>query len=1098
MDTGSQVVLISDDLISKHKQIEKPIIFLTGLNGKDHPVPTSGNIFGNFTTDDNSNWISQIHLVKRAHAGEFDGYIGLDFLKKHRAIIDLHNGTLQLHAPITDDGKIINTSDSTQPTDSTAKTSNESNSHINNDAIAKTSKNVRFNIQNEIPISKFEITKCLQAKTCHSCQQNEDKMQKHWNYSSVVKPNAQTTESTNQQDESVNEYLRQLEEIHINDYDSDIVKIRKINKHGIKLPKHAIKYLDAFESSENLVPTKTICNFSSQPTMSREQFIYTNLPKQHCSQEELTKIETLIMKHEQQFHVEGDKLPKTDIIKHRIHLKPDTPILYTRQFRLSEKMASDVQKETRNLFNNGIITKSTSAFNSPAFMVPKKDENGGITDQRFVIDYRTINEHTHLRDFPIPRVEQLIDNFSRCKFFSCLDIKSAYHQIELAEEHREFTAFTVNYNKFHWNRMPFGLCGAPLTMQEAVTTLLHDLLDRGVSVYIDDVSIVAEDIETHDRLLAEVFNRLEKHNFQVKISKCVFYAKQVEFLGFIVTPGHVKPNPNKVEAILKLAEPNTRKKLQKFLGMCNYYRRFIRAYSDITRPLNQKTSIKKQYNFDQQCREAFNKLKQILANDVTLKIVDYNQRFYVSCDASDKAISAVLAQGKPPHDRPIQFFSKALTHPQEKWIIMERECLALVSAVKAFSNYLQGREFTLITDNLALVYIYKHNDPYSKLFRMKMELVSYKYSIIYRKGAYNKVADALTRLDYEEEMDISEFLSKYSEDLQFKQIRAITRSMPKAHQEPLNHNTLTPFVTSKPGFATEDSEYDCIFSVITSTNKELIAKTTDKIKNQTMGLTQLNDNHFFATINPRGTTNEELKRLINAMIKECEEKELVTIAINTDLHPKHRFIIKYLIENNQSNSNLHVTIHADEIIKLSDTRHIKSALDMHHKTHGGAHLNIQQMIEHMKHLYQWNDMVDDIKKHVTECTTCAKSSIEQMKIKQRDAKRFQVPTEPSECSSIQQSSLEYKLDLAETHNYDCIFSIISASNNQLISKITNTNEFKPNMTLTSINQNNHIALVQASFEDEIKSILITIFTYKNSHKYGPKGQTTFHIKMAAT
>lgn len=616
-------------------------------------------------------------------------------------------------------------------------------------------------------------------------------------------------------------------------------------------------------------------------------------------------------------------------------------------------------------------------------------------------------------------------------------------------------------------------------MQEAVTTLLHDLLDEGVSVYIDDVSIVAKDLETHDHLLTEVFNRLSKHHFQVKIKKCFFYAKQVEFLGFIITPDHVKPNPNKVEAILKLAEPGTRKKLQKFLGMCNYYRRFIRNYSNLTRPLNQQTSIKQPYKFTPECKNAFNQLKDILANDVTLKIVDYDERFYISCDASDTAISAVLAQGKPPHDRPIQFFSKALTHPQEKWIIMERECLALVSAVKAFSNYLHGREFTLITDNLALVYIYKHNDPYSKLFRMKMELMSYKYTIIYRKGAYNKVADALTRLDYEREMDITEFLTKYSEDMVFKNIRAITRSKAKVHDKPNDGNTLVPFITSKPGFANEDSEYDCIFSLINSTNRKLIGELSNDKIDQTLGLVQLSDNHFLATINPAGTTNEELKRITQAIINECDERELITIAINTDLHPKYRFILKYLIENNQNNTNLHVTIHSNKTTKLSDTRHIKSALEMHHKTHGGAHLNIQQMIDHMKYLYQWKNMVEDIKNHILECNTCSKSAIQNTK-----TNKNHTPIKHTETPTIKQSTLEYKLDLADENDYESTFSIISATNDHLISKLTNSNDFKPITTVTSINPKNHIALIQSGFEDEIKNILDTIFNFCEENKFG--------------
>lgn len=398
-------------------------------------------------------------------------------------------------------------------------------------------------------------------------------------------------------------------------------------------------------------------------------------------------------------------------------------------------MREDVLRETDDLYNQQIIEPTLSPYNSPAFMVPKKDEFGGKTDSRFVIDYKAVNEQTQTIDFPIPRIEQMIDGFSKCKYFSTLDIKGAFHQIELFAPHREITAFTAGHNKYEWTRLPFGLTEGPFTMQRGITLALIRVLEDGVSVYIDDVIIATETIEENDRLLKEVFECLQRANFQVKIAKCHFYAKKVEFLGYIITPGEVRPNPNKVESILRLATPRTRKQLQRFLGMANYYRRFIPNYSALTRVLSEMTSVKVNFQWSDECDESFNKTKLALANDVPLQIVDYNERFYVSTDASKKAIGAVLAQGKPPNDRPIQFFSKSLPKEQQGWDARQLECLALVKAVKAFTPYLVGREFTLNTDNFALVFLAKYNDPYNKLFRMRMELLNYNYKIIYRPGS---------------------------------------------------------------------------------------------------------------------------------------------------------------------------------------------------------------------------------------------------------------------------------------------------------------------------------------------------------------------------
>lgn len=240
--------------------------------------------------------------------------------------------------------------------------------------------------------------------------------------------------------------------------------------------------------------------------------------------------------------------------------------------------------------------------------------------------------------------------------------------------------------------------------------------------------------------------------------------------------------------------------------------------------MNKLTSVKAIFDFNEECRQAFNQIKTELAKDVMLRIPIFGERFYISTDASNNTIGAVLAQGKPPDDRPVQFFSKSLTPQQQRWTAMERECLALVTAVKEFAPYLQGREFTLITDNLALVYINKHNDAHSKLFRMRMDLMGYRYTIVYLPGVQNKVADALTRLDFEKEQNLEKFLNQHGGDLNLKTIRAITRSGINTTGEPTKSANPKPFVNCHPGLAQQNDENDRIFSLITITNRELIQK----------------------------------------------------------------------------------------------------------------------------------------------------------------------------------------------------------------------------------------------------------------------------------
>lgn len=949
IDTGSQIGLAATDTVGRDTQIQKPIYQLTGITGKENKVGTDGEVMGNFITDDNMKWLTQIHLINRKYAGRYDGYVGYDFLEKYGARIDLHEKILELYAPPDGDSKM---KDGTR----LDKHSDEVSRH----------KKVGFLIPEEnsgsngIRIGNIQMKTCQQDTKCDVCGENWSNLQANWS-----------------QYAGGNENLLHKSVAMINrpnngrDMDFELIRLRKLEKSGIKLPPHAQLYVKTFSMGNENMITKENRAIVIRPGMTREEIIMENLPLEHADEETREKIYRLVKRFPMQFYVDGDKLGKTDIIQHKIHLKSGTPILFTPQYRLSETMRRAVIAETKMMEEQGVIQRSVSPFNTPAFMVKKKDAHGGYEDQRFVMNFVKVNEHTELRDFPIPRIEQLVDNFSGCKFFSTFDIKSAFHQIELHEPHREITAFTAGYTKYEWTRMPEGLCGAPLTMQEGITRVFEDLLEKGVNVYVDDVSVANSKTSEHDDHLFESFLRLEKHNLQVKVPKCNFYVNQFEFLGFVISDGHIRPNPNKVEAILALAAPTSRKKLQTFLGMVNYYRKFLPGMSHLTKPLNKLTSPKVDFEFDEECRRAFNGVKEALAKDVILRIPVFSERFYISCDASNLAIGAVLAQGKPPDDKPIQFFSKSLNPQQQRWTAMERECLALVTAVKEFAPYLQGREFTLITDNLALVYINKHNDAYSKLFRMRMDLMGYKYTIVYRPEVQNRVADALTRLEYEKEYDLGGFLEKYSEELDIKGIRAITRSGINTNGDPSESGNWKPYVINYPNLATENDEYDCIYSLILASNRQLLWKL---VKNDTWEemdeLIKINDRHYLALLKGMDL-QAELKAMTNKIIEHCKNNpEALSIAVNTDLRAKHLFIFKWLLEEHLKNMNVHIAIHTDQIIQLTDPRQIQNAMEMYHTTRLGGHCGIQRMISTMKRVYTWPTMIKDIKEYVNTCAVC--------------------------------------------------------------------------------------------------------------------------------
>lgn len=456
IDCGAEICIISDKKTLKNKPIKKPIYRITGVTGKDSSFNTGGSLVGNFITDDNNDWLAEIHLVDSKYTGNFDGYVGLDFLKKHRTIIDLHTGTLKLHGRdknvsfndtieiLNEDTKNIENSNNSLILEEERDLSIEENMVL--DILEEhenepNQKIIRFVCSNPASTQpKLELAQCKQdrdAKPCRKCLSNRNKLLQSYLFSDDSLDSYQTANLFNETDEILHdpiseakEYEKELEDMKIDDYDEETVKLAKIAKHKLSFPPEVNHYINYF-GPKNYLPTKTIHNIIQHDEMSRQEFIFENLPKDHCTEEEIQKINQLIDNYPFQFYVDGDSLSKTDIIQHHIHLKPDAPIIHVKQFRLSEKMKQDVIEETRALEAQEVIRPSVSPYNSPVFMVGKKDEYGGMTDHRFVINFKKINEYTQIQEFPIPRVEELLDNFSKCKFFSSLDIKSAFHQIEL-------------------------------------------------------------------------------------------------------------------------------------------------------------------------------------------------------------------------------------------------------------------------------------------------------------------------------------------------------------------------------------------------------------------------------------------------------------------------------------------------------------------------------------------------------------------------------------------------------------------------------------------------------------------------------------------
>ena len=389
-----------------------------------------------------------------------------------------------------------------------------------------------------------------------------------------------------------------------------------------------------------------------------------------------------------------------------------------------------------------IIEKSTSPWSSPVVIVGKKDGS-----KRFCVDYRKINAITITDAHPLPRIDELLEQFRTAKWFSSMDLASGYWQIEMKEEDKQKTAFTCCYGLYQFNVMPFGLKNAPPTFQRLMNELFRDYLDEFVVIYIDDILVFSKTFEDHMRHLQIVFKILKEANLMIKLKKCKFCEPNIEFLGHIVGRDGLKPDPSKIEKIKNLKSPKNVKDVRSILGICSYYRKFVKNFSKIAKPLNQLLRKNQLFQWSEKEQKSFEELKQRLIESPILQYPDYEKEFILITDASGKGLGAVLSQlDKDNKEVVIAYASKSLNNTQANYPITDLECLAIVWAIEHFHKYLIRNRFTIITDHSALKTLLTTRILKGRRARWIMKLQQYDFEIKHRSGKTNANADALSRL----------------------------------------------------------------------------------------------------------------------------------------------------------------------------------------------------------------------------------------------------------------------------------------------------------------------------------------------------------------
>ena len=381
-------------------------------------------------------------------------------------------------------------------------------------------------------------------------------------------------------------------------------------------------------------------------------------------------------------------------------------------------------------------------------VVPIVKQDGRI---RICGDFKlTINQVAHVETYPLPRIEDLLASLGKGKLFSKLDLADAYLQLALEEDSKKYVTISTHKGLYHFNRLPFGVASAPAIFQRTIESLLQGI--SNISVYIDDILVSGSSEMEHLQTLEQVMTRLEQAGMRLKKSKCAFLMNSVEYLGHCISADGIRPSPERKRAVIEAPAPQNLEQLRSFLGLVNYYGKFLPNLANTLSPLYRLLQKNVAWSWGDDHKRAFQTAKSQLTSADLLTHFDPDKKLILSCDASPYGVGAVLAHElEDGSDRPIAYASRTLAPAERKYPQIEKEGLAVVFGVKKFHHYLLGRTFTVYSDHKPLQFLFSEKRPVpamasSRIQRWALTLSAYSYQIKFRPGKEQGNADCLSRL----------------------------------------------------------------------------------------------------------------------------------------------------------------------------------------------------------------------------------------------------------------------------------------------------------------------------------------------------------------
>ena len=405
-------------------------------------------------------------------------------------------------------------------------------------------------------------------------------------------------------------------------------------------------------------------------------------------------------------------------------------------FRYSPMERKEIEEQVEYLLKRGLITESSSPFGAPVLFVPKPNST-----LRMCINYRGLNKLTKKNSYPMPRVDDLLDQLRRARLFSAIDLMQGYYQIRIKPKDCEKTAFRTPQRLYEFKVLPFGLANAPAVFQTLMNKIFSKQIGKSVLVYLDDILVYSKTLEDHLKHLREVFETLRTQKFFYRLHKCHFNDTKMKYLCHLISVDGVRPDPNKVEKVKEWLRPTTVQEVRAFLSLANSFQKFMQGYSQMVSPLTDLTGTKKAWNWTDKCTEAFERVKYCLIHAPVLRMPDFSKPFEVMANASKFASGGVLFQ----EGQPIAFNSRKFNKPQLNCTVSEQEMLASVRAVQTWRCYLEGSKFTLGTDHCPNTFLKTQPTLNWRQARWSEILQPYDFKWEYRPGR-TIVADPLTRI----------------------------------------------------------------------------------------------------------------------------------------------------------------------------------------------------------------------------------------------------------------------------------------------------------------------------------------------------------------